>query len=171
MILILWGHITRPQKKTPPCVVARVSTSPDPITTRRGKTQFYIIRPSSHPSPSPWEPNSSSILLLDGRKLLGLATARVDAKNQGHGHKSIPARCPEGRASTAAAAENPKLAQTTRGLGLRTDQTTKKARHITDQKGLRRLRKLTKNRLPGTRQPGQCVETGPPRQFVFFRKS
>ena len=184
MILILWGHITRPSywiklwtaptrnschrtKTTPPCVVACVSTSSDPITRRQGKTQFYIIRPSPHPPPSSWEPNSSSILLLDGRKLLGLATALVDAKNQGHGHKSILAWCPEGRASTAAAAGNPKLAQTTRGLGFRTDQTTKRARHITDQRGLRRLRKLTKNRLPGTRQPGQCVETRPPRQVVF----
>ena len=43
------------------------------------------------------------------------------------------------------------------------------ARHtcITDQRGLRRLRKPAENLIPGTRQPGQCIETRPPRQVVF----
>ena len=62
----LWTAPTRNScqrtQKKPSCEVAGVSTSPDSNPTRRGKIQFHnIIRPSTHPPPSPWEFNSSSI--------------------------------------------------------------------------------------------------------------
>ena len=48
--------------KKPSCAVVRISTSPNSNPTRGGKIQFHnIIRPSTHPPPSPWEFNSSSI--------------------------------------------------------------------------------------------------------------